>query len=52
MLGEANFVADVIANLGHSSDSLLYWNDRVYNEASRAFHFDIVNSGCIKGFSL
>ncbi|KAL6128404.1 hypothetical protein ACLB2K_071759 [Fragaria x ananassa] len=54
---EANFVAYAIANLGVSSTSPLYWNDRIpsepvrASEVSRALLFDIVNSGCPIGFS-
>lgn len=49
---EAKFVAVVIANIGHSSDSSLYWNDSVPSEVSRDLLFDIVNVGCSRGFIL
>ena len=48
---EANFVADAIADLGHNC-SAVTWHDGVPKEASRALLFDIVNTGCPRGFSL
>ena len=48
---EANFVADAIADLGHNC-SFSTWHDGVPKEASRAHLFDIVSTGCPRGFSL
>ncbi|KAL6223438.1 hypothetical protein ACLB2K_006825 [Fragaria x ananassa] len=49
---EANFVADAIANLGHSIGSNLCWNYMIPSETSRSLLFDILNSGCPRGFDL
>ncbi|XP_062028542.1 uncharacterized protein LOC133744454 [Rosa rugosa] len=49
---EANFVADAVANLGHTITSEATWSGNFPAGASRALLFDHVNSGCPRGFSL
>ncbi|KAL6198815.1 hypothetical protein ACLB2K_028603 [Fragaria x ananassa] len=49
---EANFMANVLANLRHRVDNSRLWVECVPPEASLALTFDSVNSGCRRGTSL
>ncbi|KAL6194501.1 hypothetical protein ACLB2K_035585 [Fragaria x ananassa] len=52
VLHEANFVANALANLGHSTSTICMWEGCVPPEAAMALSFDIVNVGCSRGTSL
>ncbi|KAL6194503.1 hypothetical protein ACLB2K_035587 [Fragaria x ananassa] len=52
VLREANFVANALANLGHSTSTICMWEGCVPPEAAMALSFDIVNVGCSRGTSL
>ncbi|KAL6201828.1 hypothetical protein ACLB2K_025540 [Fragaria x ananassa] len=49
---EANFVANILANLRHRVDNSRLWVECVPHEASLALTFDFVNLGCRRGTSL
>lgn len=49
---EANFTADALANLGHHSSSVGYWNCCLPASVNPALQFDCSNLGCSRGFRL
>lgn len=49
---EVNFVADSLANLGHSSSSSLSWNGCLPLSSGSAFQLDQFGGGCPRDFCL
>ena len=49
---DANFVADKIANLGHSCNRDNVWTDRVPDEVRNVLLFDVICNGCPIIFSI
>ena len=52
ILREANFTADAIANIGHSSMAARCWDRCLSQSALPAFRFDLARLGCPRGFRL
>lgn len=49
---EANFVADSLVLLGHSTSPSMLWSNELPLSSNSAFQFDLFGSGCSRGFSL
>ncbi|XP_024163264.1 uncharacterized protein LOC112170267 [Rosa chinensis] len=49
---EANFVANVLASVGHGSNELISWTSHFPSSVRSAISFDLFGAGCSRGASL